>query len=300
MAISRPLWLVEPRLNGTPGILAGDGAPVAEVYDLGVLYLRRDAVGAYLSDGAGVWTQILDGASTVADHPATACTGAAVTDHPATPCTGAAVDAHSDTGNATLRHEVHLGALAAAGVALHAAYVGGAGAIDDAAGPWVQTLPIRGWQITGDAATVAADWTIDFLDVNGSAGVEVIAHPGGAVTVAGLESGRITRVRSSVDPGAGASVLVETSNGFSVGASFGTVELGVDGVIEAIVSNDPATGTVYPTTAPNAAHIYDVRYTGIHKHAGPANHTVTQPSTAILAHTVTQPSTAILPHTVTP
>lgn len=72
MAITLPTWLVEPRVNGSPGILAGDGAPAAEVYDKNTLYIRRDVVGAYFSDGAGTWTQALDSASTIGASGATA------------------------------------------------------------------------------------------------------------------------------------------------------------------------------------------------------------------------------------
>lgn len=65
MAITKPVWLVEPRINGVPGILGGTGAPGSEVYDKGTIYNREDAVGTYASDGAGGWTQLLDTASTV-------------------------------------------------------------------------------------------------------------------------------------------------------------------------------------------------------------------------------------------
>lgn len=70
MAITSPTWLVSPRVNGVPGMIAGVGAPAAEVYDKGTIYVRSDAVAAYQSDGAGVWTQLLDSASTAI--PATA------------------------------------------------------------------------------------------------------------------------------------------------------------------------------------------------------------------------------------
>lgn len=58
MAITSPVWIVQPRINGFPGILSGVGAPGSEVYDKSTLYVRSDAVGLYQSDGAGVWTQM--------------------------------------------------------------------------------------------------------------------------------------------------------------------------------------------------------------------------------------------------
>lgn len=65
MAITNARLLVEPRYDGSPGIYVGVGAPGSEVYDKGTIYNRSDAVGTYVSDGAGGWTQLLDTASTV-------------------------------------------------------------------------------------------------------------------------------------------------------------------------------------------------------------------------------------------
>jgi hypothetical protein len=65
MAITLAKYIVQPRIDGSPGILTGVGAPVAEVYDTGTIYNRSDAVGQYVSNGAGVWTQILDTASVI-------------------------------------------------------------------------------------------------------------------------------------------------------------------------------------------------------------------------------------------
>jgi len=72
MAITKAVWLVQPRINGVPGILGGTGAPAAEVYDKGTIYNREDAVGQYVSDGAGTWTQLLDSASAIGTSGATA------------------------------------------------------------------------------------------------------------------------------------------------------------------------------------------------------------------------------------
>lgn len=65
MAITSPRLIVEPRIDGSPGVYSGDGAPGSEVYDKGTIYVRRDAVGTYQSDGAGGWTQLLDSATTI-------------------------------------------------------------------------------------------------------------------------------------------------------------------------------------------------------------------------------------------
>jgi len=63
-------------------LYAGTGAPTDTPTVTPSVGLVADG-GIWTWDGA--WRQLLDGASTVADHPSTACTGAAVADHPATP-----------------------------------------------------------------------------------------------------------------------------------------------------------------------------------------------------------------------
>lgn len=56
MAMSGQRYIVEPKVNGHPGILVGTGAPGTEVYPAGTLYIRLDAYGLSWSDGAGTWS----------------------------------------------------------------------------------------------------------------------------------------------------------------------------------------------------------------------------------------------------
>lgn len=70
MAMSGQRYIVEPKVNGHPGILVGTGAPGTEVYPAGTLYIRLDAATAYWSDGAGTWTAV--GATTDAELTAIA------------------------------------------------------------------------------------------------------------------------------------------------------------------------------------------------------------------------------------
>ena len=66
MAMTGQRWIVQPRINGLPGILAGSGAPGSEVYPAGAAYLRIDSIGLYLTDGAGTWTALSTGTLTAA------------------------------------------------------------------------------------------------------------------------------------------------------------------------------------------------------------------------------------------
>lgn len=66
MAITKAHYIVLPGFDGSPGILTGTGAPGSEVYPKSVIYVRKDSVGAYLSDGAGAWRQILSSATIIA------------------------------------------------------------------------------------------------------------------------------------------------------------------------------------------------------------------------------------------
>ena len=99
MAITNPRLVVEPRIDGSPGIYVGTGAPGSEVYDKGTIYNRSDAVGTYVSDGAGTWTQILDSASAITSHPATATAagGTGATGSSGTAATGATAPAFTGT-----------------------------------------------------------------------------------------------------------------------------------------------------------------------------------------------------------
>lgn len=71
MAMSGQRYIVEPKVNGHPGILVGTGAPGTEVYPAGTLYIRLDAYGLSWSDGAGTWSA----AGSVTDAELTAIAG---------------------------------------------------------------------------------------------------------------------------------------------------------------------------------------------------------------------------------
>lgn len=71
MAMSGQRYIVEPKVNGHPGILVGTGAPGTEVYPAGTLYIRLDAYGISWSDGAGTWSA----AGSVTDAELTAIAG---------------------------------------------------------------------------------------------------------------------------------------------------------------------------------------------------------------------------------
>jgi len=54
---------------------------------------------------------------------------------------------------------------------------------------------------------------------------------------------------------------METGNGFGVGGPVLRWDaLGCDGAVEAMIAEDEPSGTVQPTTVPNAAHLYNVRF----------------------------------------
>jgi hypothetical protein len=125
MAITNARLLVEPRIDGTPGVYAGTGAPGSEVYDKSTLYIRSDAVGLYQSDGAGTWTTFLDSVSSIASHAATAtsASGTGATGSEGTGATGAAgtgatgATAPTFTGNETASAEVSYAPQAGTGFA---------------------------------------------------------------------------------------------------------------------------------------------------------------------------------------
>ena len=71
MAMSGQRYIVEPKVNGHPGILVGTGAPGTEVCPAGTLYIRLDAYGISWSDGAGTWSA----AGSVTDAELTAIAG---------------------------------------------------------------------------------------------------------------------------------------------------------------------------------------------------------------------------------
>ena len=144
-------------------------------------------------------------------------------------------------------------------------------------------------------AGVATNYTITGTDCDGNALVEVIAVPG-AGTVQGTRAfATITRVQSDLDPTV--TTDVQSGNGFGLGAPFNALDaVGVDGVLEAPVSSHGATGTIVPTTVPNAAHEYTVDYRALPTAANAA-HDHGAATGADGAHDHTSPTGAGSSHT---
>ena len=116
-------------------------------------------------------------------------------------------------------------------------------------------------------------------DITGGALAEVFNHGGGAVTVQGARAFEtVTSVVSDVDPQD--TTDMQTGNGFAVGQPMSVLDvLSVDGVVEAANSSHLPTGTIVPTTAPNAARDFAVRYQAAHTHVQDAHgHGVTDPT----------------------
>jgi len=184
--------------------------------------------------------------------------------------TGVAVDSHT-TGAAVAGMYVEcLGSwgksLLAPGVTVHAQDAGG-GALNLIAG-FTNHLPRRTLAITRSAAGPAnVTYTCYYTGPGGtSATTQVVVPSGGTGTT--LVAGEWTRVTTTVDP-------VSTSNfvtgaGFSVGIVIqaGTTPiLSCNGVIDAIASSDLTTGTITPSTAPDAAKEFCVWTSSNHQHA---------------------------------
>jgi len=153
--------------------------------------------------------------------------------------------------------------LEAPGTNYHAAYAGGA-AINDAIGPWTMPFPRRTVQI--DAAGVTAvSVTVTGTAPDGSIVTDIIACAGIAIYQGVKAFEAITSVTSDVDPVT--NITLQTGNGFGTVAPFAALQvLSADGVVEAAASNNPASGTVVPTSVPNGATIFSVRYTRSHAH----------------------------------
>lgn len=174
--------------------------------------------------------------------------------------------------------------LAAPGTNHHAAYAGGAGAIDDVVGPWTMPLPNRCPQVATSAAAAAGNATVVGTDCAGNPLTEVQACAGGGATQQFARAFRtITEFHYSVDPGALQTVTLQTGNGLGLQEPFDTlVLLSVNGVVEAPASSHAATGTVVPTTDPDGSREYTVLYEADHAHGAgtlsAATHTHTGPS----------------------
>ena len=198
-----------------------------------------------------------------------AATGATVDSATATnqaAVTGATVDNATPTNqNTTQRVQEVLADLDTAGDAVHAQFAAGA-AINAVAG-FTLTFPRRTFQFVFGAMSVATVVTVTGTDITGAVTVE------GARAFDGL-----TSVVSDVDPQD--VVDMQTGEGFAVGQPMSVLDvLSVDGTVEAANSSHLPTGTIVPTTAPNAARDFAVRYQAEHTHVQNAhNHALTDPT----------------------
>jgi len=174
---------------------------------------------------------------------------------------GAAADHDADlvTGTALFGApgEFFSGPLAAPGVAMHAAYPGG-GAVNDIVGPWTLPLPRRTVQLSLVVGGDPQSYTVTGL-VDGKIATDVI----GPTVAAGTVQGRIAfdAITGITGPDPVTDLTMETGNGFGVGGPVLRWDaLGCDGAVEAMIAEDEPSGTVQPTTVPNAAHLYNVRF----------------------------------------
>ena len=170
-------------------------------------------------------------------------------------------------------------ALSAAGTNYIVQYAAGA-ALDDAVGPFtaVEPYPYRTVQIVlGATAVPTVDYTIDGLDAFGNVRQEVVTAPGAGTYQGEIAWSSITRFRSDLDPGG--TTDLQVGIGFAVSTPIETAiqQLAVDEALEAAASVDLLSGSIVPTTAPNTARTFVVRYPspdGIAAHV----HTVTDPT----------------------
>ena len=151
--------------------------------------------------------------------------------------------------------------LKAPGGNYHAQFAAGA-AIDHAISGAEQLIictPPRTVQIARGGAGVATVYTVTGTDYAGNVITDTI-NSNGASTVQGAKAfATITHVASDVNPTV--TTDFQVGNGFSLCCTPSDVDsLGEDGVVAVIVSSDLPTGTIVPTTVPNAAHTYTVRY----------------------------------------
>lgn len=277
MAITNSNFIVAPQYDGSPGILTGSGAPAAEVRDLGMLYVRDDAVGAYMSDGAGTWTQILDDASAVPQHEATATSAAG---------TGAT----GSTSTAVMATE-SFAAPAAKAVACHAQIVDND--VTPIAAGWTAPAIPRNLRIAFGAAwgvTPGGDVTVTGTDQDDAVATEVfVANPANTVVGAVIFKTITQATFGAGIGGAGHTIDVSTGDKLGIIAPFAAAVgiAAVDGVLDlAVFSATLHQRGFTPASLPNGAK----------------NYAVTVPSTAV-GHTHTGPShthnTPVLTHTIT-
>lgn len=155
--------------------------------------------------------------------------------------------------------------LPAPAVTIHAQDAGG-GALALVAG-FTNPLPRRSMIISrGAGGPASVDYTCSFTRPDGSTGTEVVAvAPSG--TGETVNAAEWTGVSTTVDPVSTSDF--ETGTGFSVGEVMDATAvpvLAVDSVVEAVVSSVLASGTIFPTTAPDGLKAMTVQYLAGHTH----------------------------------
>lgn len=155
--------------------------------------------------------------------------------------------------------------LPAATVTIHAQDAGG-GALALAAG-FTNPLPRRSMVITrGAGGPASVDYTCEFVRPDGTTNSEVVAVvPSG--TGETVNAAEWTGVSTTVDPVS--TTDFETGDGFSVGEVMDATAvpiLAADSVVESVVSNVLASGTIFPTTSPDGLKAFTVQYLAGHAH----------------------------------
>lgn len=185
-----------------------------------------------------------------------------------TPATAdqAAHDHGGATGASTLWTLVSLAgsSLKAPGETYHAQDAGG-GALN-LAGGFSTFLPSRSLVITrSNAGPLSVDYVVTWQLPGGGTYDETITVPINGSNESVVVGTRISAITTAVDPVSTSDFT--TGTGFSIGGPFTAMGsmLSVDGVAEAMVSYEAATGTVFPTTAPNGTKSFTV-YAQMHSH----------------------------------
>ncbi|MFA5166865.1 MAG: hypothetical protein WC449_06270 [Candidatus Paceibacterota bacterium] len=171
-------------------------------------------------------------------------------------------------------------ALVAPGTNYVGQYAAGA-PLDDAVGPFViPGYPFRTARIVlGVGGADPVVYTVDGTDAFGNVVQDIITATGAGTYEGDIAFATITRFRSDVNPGGTTDLRV--GNGFNVSDPINTAvsRLAVNAVLEAPAATGLASGTVVPTTPPNAARNFTVRFPTTRTLAA-HTHTLTDPTHA--------------------
>lgn len=153
------------------------------------------------------------------------------------------------------------------GVAMHLQDPGGA-ALNLVAG-FTLPLPRRNLEIIrSNAGPASVDYVVTGKAPDGTVISETISAAINATTAGLLAFDVIDSIVTSVDPVS--TTDFKTGVGFGIGEAFtaASAVLSVDGVVESIVSQDIASGTIVPTTPPDGTKTFCVQYLTVsHNHA---------------------------------